>query len=112
MLLGPMNTTLDELERFRWWSQSRLPLVTAGLLILLGAGYSLSLGPSLRYSGRTTTWADPYGNLYRIRTPSGWVRTFYRPIFLVLDQQQRSSSGKHDPASIYRNYIEWWQARP
>ena len=107
-----MSTTLDQSEASRWGPALRFLLVTFALLALLGACYLLSMGPLLRYSGRTSTWTDSYGNAYQIRIPSGWVRTLYQPSFRVSDQQHPPSSHKHGLTSAYGKYIEWWQARP
>jgi hypothetical protein len=108
-LLGRMDRTADQSETSRWRRQFGSVLV---MVALFGACYMLSLGPLLRYSGTTSTYTDPWGNKYTVRTPSGWVRTLYQPMFHVIEQEPGSSSGKHGLARAYRNYLEWWQAKP
>jgi hypothetical protein len=104
-----MDTTVEQSEASRWRRQFGWLLVAVALL---GACYLLSLGPLLRYSGVTGTYTDPWGNKYQVRTSSAWVRALYQPVLHRIDQQPGVSSGGHGLWSAYRNYIEWWQARP
>jgi hypothetical protein len=105
-----MERTIEQSESAApRWSHFR-SLVFA--VVVLGACYVLGFGPLLRYSSRTSTYADPWGNRYLMRVTPEWVRTLYQPMTHVLDQQPGSSSGKHGLTSAYRRYIEWWLGVP
>ena len=82
-------------------------------MLVIGFIYLLSLGPVERYvvkvkssTSSTTTNATTHQTaITKTMTISypGWVRTIYRPAFLV-----RASVGGN---SLYARYLEWWQER-
>jgi hypothetical protein len=80
--------------------------------MVLGACYVLGFGPLLRYSSRTSTYADPWGNQYQMRMTPAWVRTLYQPMIHAIDQRPGSSSGENSLTSAYHRYIEWWLRVP
>jgi hypothetical protein len=113
--LEPMNTTIHDSEALRSRRGWLSPLILISLVACL---YIFSLGPVLRYSGKTVTVTIPgavnlpSGGVARGRTIPTWVSTLYRPVLRVLGSQLTPSNGKHDPINTYKAYLQWWHDRP